>query len=113
MANHANRLIISRLTPTTTSRCYSTPTALTVTKGKEDSLFRKLSALGSGGSGPDAAVPDTLDEWVKQGKSIKRFDIISCVNHLRKFKKYHHAIQLYEWMEKGKNKMNNADCVIR
>ncbi|KAL7205396.1 hypothetical protein ACSBR2_018360 [Camellia fascicularis] len=112
MANHANRLIVSRLMPTTTSRCYSTPTALTVTKGKEDSLFRKLSALGYGGFGSDAAVADILDEWVKQGKSIKRFDIISCVNHLRKFKKYHHAIQLYEWMEKGKNKMNNADRAI-
>lgn len=56
---------------------------------------------------------ETLDKWVKEGKSVKRFDMISCVNQLRRFKKYKHAAQIYEWMEKSKNDLNNADRAIR
>lgn len=79
------------------------------TKTKEDSLYRKLSALGD----TDAGVAETLDAWVaKQGKAVSRFDIIYCVNQLRKFKKYNHAIQLYEWLGKSENKLNNADRAI-
>ena len=37
---------------------------------------------------------ETLDKWVKEGKSVKRFDMISCVNQLRRFKKYKHAAQV-------------------
>lgn len=38
---------------------------------------------------------ETLDKWVKDGKHVKRFDIISCVNQLRKFKKFKHAAQVF------------------
>ncbi|GFS30702.1 hypothetical protein Acr_00g0013450 [Actinidia rufa] len=104
MANLAKRLIMSRLTAA--SRCYSTVTALN--KGKEESLFRWLSSFG----GSSAGVADAANQWVKQGNSVNRLDVISCVTQLRKFRKYQHAIQLYEWMEKGNNKMNNADRAI-
>ncbi|KAL6964649.1 hypothetical protein U1Q18_035705 [Sarracenia purpurea var. burkii] len=108
MANQAKRLIVFRIPAV--SRCYSTAAATTtLNKGKEKSLFRKLSALG----GTDAGVADALDQWEKQGNSVMRFEVINCVTQLRKFKKYQQALQLYEWMEKGKKKMNNADRAIR
>ncbi|GAB4835619.1 hypothetical protein Ancab_000527 [Ancistrocladus abbreviatus] len=66
----------------------ATPTStLTPKKEKEATLpFRKLAALGSGGSDVNAA--DTLDELIKAGYSLKRDDIIGFTNKPRRFKKY-------------------------
>lgn len=99
MASNASRLMLFRSpasprwlsTATVTATATATATATTVPKVKADPLYRKLLALG----GTDANVAETLDEWVEEGKSVKRFDIISSVKQLRKFKKYDHAIQVY------------------
>lgn len=84
MANHAKRLVMSTLTAR--SRCFSTEKAPETAA----SLFRKLAAVTT----TDGGIADTLDEWVKQGNNTKRYNIIGCVNQLRKFKKYHHALQV-------------------
>lgn len=87
MASNTSRLVLMR--SVATSRWLSTATAAEA-KSKEASLYWKLSAL----KGADGDVAETLDNWVKEGKSVKRFDIISCVNQLRRFKKYKHAAQV-------------------
>lgn len=108
--NNVSRLIIfrSKFSP----RYLSTATAMATETGavkEKESLYRRLSALG----GTEGSASDTVDEWVKEGNSVKRFDIVNYINQLRKFKKYHHALQLYEWMEKGNSKLNNADHARR
>lgn len=105
MGSSSSRLILLRRT--TTSRWLSTATA-TVNKDREESLYSKLLALGEA----DANVADTLNQWVKDGKDLKRYNAISCINQLRKFGKYNHAIQLYEWLDKNKNNLNNSDRAI-
>lgn len=111
MASNATLMLMLRTR--SSARWLSTSTA-PVTEIVKDSLYRKLTALGAGAS--DAGVAETLDECIKAKNrmSLKRFDIINCVNKLRKSKKYHHAIQLYKWMETGntKNKLNNTDRAI-
>lgn len=87
MGSSSSRLILLRRT--TTSRWLSTATA-TVNKDREESLYSKLLALGEA----DANVADTLNQWVKDGKDLKRYNAISCINQLRKFGKYNHAIQV-------------------
>ena len=83
MASNTSRLVLMR--SVATPRWFST-----ATKDKEASLYWKLSAL----RGTEGDVAETLDKWVKEGKSVKRFDMISCVNQLRRFKKYKHAAQV-------------------
>ena len=88
MATNTGRLVLMRYAAT--PRWFSTATA-TATADKEASLYWKLSAL----KGIDGDVAETLDKWVTEGKSVKRFDIMSCVNQLRRFKKYNHAAQVF------------------
>ncbi|GAB4835638.1 hypothetical protein Ancab_000546 [Ancistrocladus abbreviatus] len=63
----------------------TTTATLTPKKEKEATLpFRKLAALGSGGSGVNAA--DKLDELIKAGYSLKRDDVIGFATEPRRFK---------------------------
>ncbi|XP_042490125.1 pentatricopeptide repeat-containing protein At4g01990, mitochondrial-like [Macadamia integrifolia] len=78
-------------------------------KDKETSLYRRLSALG----GSDLKVADTLNEWVSEGKPVRRFEAIGYINQLRKYKKYEHAIQLLEWIENRGRKFTHGDHAIR
>ncbi|KAK3034050.1 hypothetical protein RJ639_034275, partial [Escallonia herrerae] len=118
MANNASRLIMLKLKasqPPSPSRWLCTSTAeaakSVMAKNKGDTLFSKLTALRGS---EEAKVQETLEEWAaKEVKPIKRFDIIGIVYHFRKYKKYNHAIKLYEWMEKSKTRMKNADHAIR
>ncbi|CAI0446594.1 unnamed protein product [Linum tenue] len=79
--------------------------------GEKTLLFRKLAGFGERDEG--SRVGNLLDEWVREGKSVKRGHIAKYANQLRKFKKYHHALQLYEWWGKNQNNsVNNADHAV-
>uniref|UniRef100_A0A2P2Q3H5 Pentatricopeptide repeat-containing protein At1g02370 n=1 Tax=Rhizophora mucronata TaxID=61149 RepID=A0A2P2Q3H5_RHIMU len=73
-------------------------------------LLHKLAGFGD----KDASkVAETLDEWVKEGKPLKRSQLLKCVAQLRKFKKYGHALQVHEWLEKSWNDMSRGDFAVR
>ncbi|KAJ4955111.1 hypothetical protein NE237_011894 [Protea cynaroides] len=93
---------------TASLRRLSTATSSAV-KDKETSLYRRLSAFGCNG----AQVTDTLNEWVGEGKALRRFEVIGYVNQFRKFKKYEHGIKLLEWIEKRGRKLTHGDQAIR
>ncbi|GAB4855653.1 hypothetical protein Ancab_024275 [Ancistrocladus abbreviatus] len=106
MATNTSRLIVFR-----SASLVRWMTTSTSEKAKEGTLlFRKLTALGLGGT--DVTVADTLDEWVKEGHRVKTCDVTGFATQLRRFKKYEHAIQLYEWMFKSKTRLRNADHAI-
>ncbi|KAK6915672.1 Pentatricopeptide repeat [Dillenia turbinata] len=109
MANNAGPLIRFRSTAVTSSRQLSTAPAIKK-KIENSSLFYRLATLKAT---TNAEVSETLDEYVKNGHTLSRFEIIGFASQLRKFKQYDQARQLYEWMDKSKNRTNNADHAIR
>ncbi|KAF5177678.1 Pentatricopeptide repeat-containing protein [Thalictrum thalictroides] len=77
---------------------------------KNTDLYRRLSALGSR---TDVNVGDTIDEWVKEGKSVTKSAILGYIRELRKYKKHDHAIQLFEWLDKRGRDLSHGDHAVR
>ncbi|KAK6941101.1 Pentacotripeptide-repeat region of PRORP [Dillenia turbinata] len=59
-------------------------------------LFNRFSALEVAGGG---TVSESLDQFIKMGKSITRADLELCIRNLRKFGKLQAALQMMEWMQ--------------
>ncbi|KAL8116992.1 pentatricopeptide repeat-containing protein At1g02370, mitochondrial-like [Apium graveolens] len=104
-------MLLRSKTHTTSCNSLCTQAGVTLEIGKKkETLYKRLSAYRETDGNK---ITDTLDNWVNEGNYVKRFDIVGYVNLLRKFKKYQQANQVYEWLEKTSNKMNNSDRAIR
>ncbi|PIA61069.1 hypothetical protein AQUCO_00300528v1 [Aquilegia coerulea] len=80
-------------------------------EGERDTdLYRRLSALGSR---TDVNVGDTINEWIKEGKSVEKSAILGFVRELRKYKKHDHALQLLEWLDKRGRDLSHGDLAVR
>ncbi|ESW17131.1 hypothetical protein PHAVU_007G213200 [Phaseolus vulgaris] len=65
---------------------------------KNPNLYRILSALDmTGGS-----VSETLNSYIMQGKAVKKTELERCVEQLRRYRKFQHALEIIEWMEMRK-----------
>ncbi|KAK7392223.1 hypothetical protein VNO78_20653 [Psophocarpus tetragonolobus] len=65
---------------------------------KNQNLYRILSALDmTGGS-----VSQTLDQYIMQGKAIRKLELERCVEQLRKYRRFKHALEIIEWMQMRK-----------
>lgn len=97
MASQVTMLLRSKsYTRCSSSNCMCTKAVILETdkkKEKGETLYRRLSAFRE----TDGNITDTLDNWVKQGNYVKRFDIVGYVNLLRKFKKYQQANQVLQY----------------
>ncbi|KAL2509804.1 hypothetical protein Fot_33451 [Forsythia ovata] len=68
-------------------------TSMTVMqRKKENSLFSIVSKLRLTADF-ETSFANTLDEWVNEGKPVKRFDIINLVNYFHNRNNYHSALQ--------------------
>ncbi|XP_058076860.1 pentatricopeptide repeat-containing protein At4g01990, mitochondrial-like [Magnolia sinica] len=74
------------------------------------SLYRRLSGLGDASSG---TVTKTLNKWVREGKSVKKYEIEKYVKELRKYKRYNQALELMEWLESRGTNLSYSDYAIR
>ncbi|KAK7344367.1 hypothetical protein VNO77_13890 [Canavalia gladiata] len=65
---------------------------------KNESLYRRLSALEKTG----ASVWETLNQHILEGKAIRKRELQICIEQLRRYRKFQHALEIMEWMEMRK-----------
>ncbi|EEF47249.1 pentatricopeptide repeat-containing protein At1g02370, mitochondrial [Ricinus communis] len=80
-----------------------------VSPRQSEKLYHKLSALGATGG----SVSRTLNEHIMEGKTITKIELSRCIRELRKYRRFDHAFEIMEWMEKRKMNFSYADRAIR
>ncbi|KAM0954498.1 putative tetratricopeptide-like helical domain superfamily [Dioscorea sansibarensis] len=73
-------------------------------------LYRRLSALGKA---PKGSVVETLNGWLREGRAITFNELMKDVRELRRYKRFDHALELMDWMEKRSMTFNEGTHAIR
>lgn len=56
----------------------------------DDRLYKRLSALGSS----KGLVSKTINGYIREGRVPRKIDLDNCIKELRKFKRYHQALEV-------------------
>ena len=57
---------------------------------QEDRLYRRLSALGRN----PGMVARTINDYIREGRTIRKVELERCINELRKYKRYRDALEV-------------------
>ncbi|KAI4301523.1 hypothetical protein L6164_034793 [Bauhinia variegata] len=76
--------------------------------GNKLRLYRKLSSVDARGE----TVSQTLNQYIMDGKAVKKYELGGCIKELRKYKKFQHALEIMEWMEMRKINFSFVDHAV-
>lgn len=72
-------------------------------------LYRRLSGLrATGGS-----VSQAINQYIREGRIVKKYELQRCIRELRKYGNYQHALEIIEWMENRKINFSCIDHALR
>ncbi|KDP21918.1 hypothetical protein JCGZ_03056 [Jatropha curcas] len=57
-------------------------------------LYRRISPVGD----HKVSIVPILDQWIEEGRSVNRFQLIGAIKELRYYKRYSHALEILTWM---------------
>ncbi|XVF80688.1 hypothetical protein PTKIN_Ptkin15bG0094900 [Pterospermum kingtungense] len=87
----------------------ATEAVLEVAAPMRNSLYSKLSALGATGG----TVSGALNDFIMEGKRIRKDKLSRCIKQLRKYHRYQHSLDIMDWMERRKMQFSLVDHAIR
>lgn len=70
-------------------RRLSTETRAAAQPLQEDRIYRRLSALPRPGM-----VTSTINEYIREGRTVTKVELERCVNELRKYKRHRDALEV-------------------
>uniref|UniRef100_A0A6N2M053 Pentacotripeptide-repeat region of PRORP domain-containing protein n=1 Tax=Salix viminalis TaxID=40686 RepID=A0A6N2M053_SALVM len=57
-------------------------------------LCRRIEAIRD----PRASIVPVLDQWVKEGNNVDKYQLVSLVRLMKDYKRFNHALEVSEWM---------------
>lgn len=88
-------------------RRLSTETRAAAAPLQEDRIYRRLSALPRPGM-----VTSTINEYIREGRTVTKVELERCVNELRKYKRHRDALEIMEWMKFRKFNFKHRDYAV-
>ncbi|XWS76664.1 hypothetical protein CRYUN_Cryun01aG0196800 [Craigia yunnanensis] len=87
----------------------ATTEAVEVAAPTRNRLYSRLSALAATGG----TVSEALNDFIMEGKKIRKDELSRCVKQLRKYRRYQHSLDIMDWMEKRNIQFSHVDHAIR
>ncbi|KAM2269180.1 hypothetical protein TB2_046927 [Malus domestica] len=73
-------------------------------------LYIRISRAGN----PRVSVVPILNQWVEEGRDVKKWELQSFIKLFRKYRRYSHALQISEWMSDARNQyLTPGDIAVR
>ncbi|CAJ2664958.1 unnamed protein product [Trifolium pratense] len=74
-------------------------------------LYKRISMMKN----PELGSASVLNQWENEGKTLTKWELCRIVKELRKYRKHHSALQVYEWMNNRPERfmISSSDAAIQ
>ncbi|XP_044502620.1 uncharacterized protein LOC123223489 [Mangifera indica] len=79
-------------------------------RGSMHALYRRISPVGN----PRVSIVPILDQWVEEGRPVKKEQLLIFIKELRSYRRFRHALEISMWMtDKRYLPLTPGDVAIR